>query len=83
MRYRSTTVRITRRCVDSALAIDLVNRFSDLNEIFINKPIDDIERFLNFLKSSGNIVALQFSQCQPQELFDRLPDYCSEAVHLL
>ena len=53
--------------------IDL-NRFSDLNRITVQKPVQDIERFLNFLKNSGNIPGLWLQNDQPQKLFDRLPE---------
>ena len=59
--------------VDPELTVNLPNRFIDLNRIFVDRPVQDIERFLDFLKSF-NIVELYFRTDQPQELFDRLPD---------
>ena len=55
------------------LTISLVKRFSDLIRINVDEPVQDIERFLDFLKSlNNNITGLRFSFAQPQELFDRL-----------
>ena len=60
------------------LAIPVLNRLTHLNCMIINKPIQDIERFLNLLKKLDNIVELKFNSFdQPQELFDRLPDHCA------
>ena len=58
------------------LAINVVSRLTDLDLIIVKKPVQDVQRFLDFLKNSGNIVELQFQGRQPQDLFDRLPDHC-------
>ena len=55
-------------------AIDLVSRFSTLYRFFVDQSIEDIESFLNILKNS-HIDMLEFKCDQPQELFDRLPEY--------
>ena len=55
-------------------AIDLVSRFSNLYQIFIDRPVRDIGRFLDILKNSY-IDMLEFVCDQPQELFDRLSEY--------
>lgn len=66
-------------CVHPALAINVLNRFTNLKEITLDEPVQDIEQFLELLKTSlSNIVALNFYGCdQPQNLFDRLPEYCA------
>ena len=78
--------------VPFGLDVDLLKRFTDLNEvivgilkrcidlkkIIVNCPVEDIERFLNILKNCENIVevVLKFYD-QPQDLFDRLPEHCA------
>ena len=60
------------------LATNLLSRFIDLDGIYAEAPVQDIERFLNFLKNCDHIATLNFHRCdQPQELFDRLPEYCA------
>ena len=59
------------------LAINIVNRFNGSSAIDVYEPIQDIERFLNFLKGLTKISCLLFVGDQPQALFDRLPDYCA------
>ena len=59
------------------LAINLVNRFTDLDEIIVDRPVQDVERFLAFLKNFSNISELRFYGDQPQDLFDRLPEHCT------
>ena len=61
--------------VAPGLAIDLLNRFTDLHQIELNKPVQDVQRFLDILKSFDNIVELWFWCEQTQELFDRLPEH--------
>ena len=56
---------------------NVLNRFADLNTILVNDPVEDIERFLDLLKNFDNIVKLEFWDDQPQDLFDRLPEYCA------
>ena len=63
--------------VNPKLAIKLLRRFTVLNFISAEEPVRDIERFLNLLKNVPNIVMLEFSGHQPQELYDRLPEYCT------
>ena len=55
--------------------INLLNRFTDLREITVNSPVQDIQRFLDLLKSLRIIVRLEFAGAQPQELFDQLPEH--------
>ena len=62
-------------CVALESAINILNRFVDLNKIIVDNPVQDIQRFLDLLKNLDNILDLQFSCEQPQELFDRLPEH--------
>ena len=55
----------------------LLNRFTDLTQLTVAKPVRDLRRFLNLLKSFPNIVTLRFSCDQPPELFRWLPEYCT------
>ena len=64
------------RRVDLALAMNVLNRWTDLDKIFIKEPVQDIEHFLQLLnKLLKNAETLHFWSNQPQELFDRLPEY--------
>ena len=56
------------------LKVDLLKRFTNLNEIVVDSPVRDVERFLNFLKNCEYISELVFSRDQPA-LFDRLPEH--------
>ena len=60
------------------LAVNILNRITNLNEVWINEPVEDIQRFLDFLNKFENFMYLHFSSCdQPQELFDRLAEQCA------
>ena len=61
--------------VHPEVAIDFVNRCTDLSLVIVDRPVQDIERFLDVLKNCENIVVLSFRCDQPQDLFDRLPDH--------
>ena len=63
--------------VAPGLEVDLLKRFTDFNKITVDRPVEDIERFLNLLKNCSNIALLWFKCDQPQELFDRLPEHCA------
>ena len=56
--------------------MNILNRLIDLNSIRVDQPVQDIQRFLNILKSFENIVELDCAD-PPQDLLDRLPDYCA------
>ena len=56
-------------------AVDLLKRFTDLREITVSRPVQDVQRFLDLLKNLNNISDLKFSCDQPQDLFDRLPEH--------
>ena len=71
------------KCIAPELQINVLKRFSDLNEIFVEEPVQDIESFLNLLKNLHNIVRLEFQSDQPQNLFDRLPEHCSTLQELI
>ncbi|KAI3480252.1 hypothetical protein L1887_57615 [Cichorium endivia] len=62
--------------------IDLLKRFTDLDEIYVSQPVQHIERFLQILKNMDNIDYLWFNCDQPQELFDRLPEDCATLQRL-
>ena len=63
--------------VDPEAAIDVLKRLTDLHTVQVDKPVQDIERFLEFLKNVDKITELRFECDQPQELFDRLPEHCA------
>ena len=54
---------------------NILKRFTDLSKITVSSPVEDVERFLNFLKNLENITTLNFECAQPQELWDRLPEH--------
>lgn len=59
-------------------AFNVVNRLTDLKRMIMEgPPVQDIDRFLGFLKKFSNIVELVFNDDQHQELFDRLPEHCA------
>ena len=60
------------------IAFDLVNKLTDLNEIYVYTPLQSIKTEIilrQILKSSPNIVALEFWGDLSQSLFDRLPAF--------
>ena len=57
------------------LKLDIVNRFTGLNEISVYSRIVDVPSFLGLLKNLTNIFRLDICGDQPQELFDRLPEH--------
>ena len=57
--------------------MNVLKRFTDLTIFNVSKPVQDIERFLVLLKNFDSISELKFLCDQPQELFDRLPEYCA------
>ena len=67
----------TIESVAPEVAINVLNRLTDLDTVYVKEPVQDIERFLVFLKTFGNITTLHFQCAQPQELFDRLPEHCT------
>ena len=59
--------------VATDLAINIANRLVDLKELMLSRPVQDIESFLDFLKSTS--IPHLYSECdQPQALLDRLPE---------
>ena len=72
--YRSLDYSNTAR-VPLDLEVDLLKRYTHLNEIRVDRPVEDVERFLNLLKNCPNIVEFKFVCDQPQDLFDRLPEH--------
>ena len=60
------------------LAINILNRLTNLHSIHVDRPVQNVQRFLNFLKSFDSITELDFmGRDHPQELFDRLPEHCA------
>ena len=60
--------------VAPGLEVDLLKRFTDLYEVAVNRPVQDIERFLD-LPNLQYISSLEFWCNQQQDLFDRLPEH--------
>ena len=64
-------------------ANNVLKRFTDNDSVFVYRPIEDVERFLDFLKTFDNIVIVRFHSDQPQELYDRLPEHCAaQRLHI-
>ena len=64
--------------VHAGLEMPVLARFSELNHILVDKPVTNIERFLNFLKNCDRITELSFNKFDPsQTLLNRLPDHCA------
>ena len=62
---------------DNHLAVRIFRRLTDLSGIYVYEKVQDVERLLNFLRDF-DILGLEFDyDVQPQNLFDRLPDYCA------
>lgn len=59
-----------------ALRRDLLKRFTDFDTLTLRDGPVEIPRFLDFLRSSHNIAALETFD-QPPDLFNRLPDHCA------
>lgn len=60
------------------LQASFLKRFAGLSQICVNKRVQDVQRFLDFLKKFDNIVTLTFTRSdQPQDLYDRLPEHCA------
>ena len=62
--------------IDQEVAVDLLSRFS-LDTIYVTETVRDVERFLKLFKSFPSVSMLEFLREQPQDLFDRLPEYCA------
>ena len=60
--------------VAPGLEVDLLKRFTDLKKIKVDRPVQDIQRFLDLLKKC---YIVELNGDQPQELFDRLPEHCA------
>ena len=63
--------------VPSGLDVDLLKRFTDLNEITAYRSVQDTQSSLDLLKNCESIIELQFECDQPQDLFDQLPEHCA------
>ena len=56
---------------------DVLKRCTVLNQLIVSLLVQDTQRFLDLLKNCENIVKLMFNGDQPQDLFNRLPEYCA------
>ena len=74
--YSSLQYSDIEELVSPSQDVDLLKRFTNLNMVKVNRPVKDIERFLNLLKNCKNISSFQCGD-QPQGLFDRLPEHCA------
>ena len=63
--------------VTPGLEVDLLKRFTHLKVVKVHSPVQNTQRFLDLLKNCERIVELTFNGDQPQDLFDRLPEYCA------
>ena len=63
--------------VAPGLEVDVLKRCTNLNQIQVYPPVQDIQRFLDLLKNCARIVELMFNGDHPQDLFDRLPEHCA------
>ena len=65
---------------------NLLKRFIDLETIIVTEPVEsaeDVQRFLDLLKSLDITVELWFDGDQPQDLFDRLPEhYAARSLYI-
>lgn len=74
--YRISYKRI-ESSVTAPLAIKIVSRMTDLNEIDVSGPVKDTQRFLDFVKHLSNVSNLSFDGELPQQLYDQLPEHSS------
>lgn len=58
------------------LGSEILKSFIDLNEIYVDEPFQNIQRFLDLLKYT-HIAWLVICGDQPQELFDQLQERCN------
>ena len=62
--------------VGLGLEMNILEKFTDLKRITVNRPVQNTKRFLDLLKNlKDNIEDLQFLGVQQQDLFDRLPEH--------
>ena len=61
--------------VAPGLEVDLLKKFTHLDQIQVDRPVRDIQRFLDLLKRCKNLVGLRFWCVQPQELIDGLLEH--------
>ena len=58
------------------LQANILNRLTGLVQISLDRPVQDIERFMNFLKTYNQIADIQTLSDQSPDLLDRLPEHC-------
>ena len=57
------------------LQITILSRLTELAWLVLDRPVQDIDRFLEFLNTFNHIANLIVRGDQPQALLDRLPEY--------
>ena len=57
------------------LQITIFSRLTDLAWLSLDRPVQDIDRFLDFLNTFNYMANLVVQSDQPQALLDRLPEY--------
>ena len=55
--------------------IAILKKYTTLDRIIVDLPLQDVQRFLDLLKNLDDVVNLVFNCAQPQNLFDGLPEY--------
>ena len=63
--------------VTPELEVDVLRRFTELNKLIVDCPVQDIQRFLDLLKNCKNISSLEFTEAQPQDLLGQLSEPCA------
>ena len=56
--------------------MNVISKFVDLDRITVDVTVQDVEHFLAVLQKT-NVTELTFLCDQPQDLFNRLPEFCS------
>ena len=57
--------------------ISILRKFTDLKKLYVNQPVQNVQRFLELWRNLKNVKELGFSGDQPQDLFDGLPEHSS------
>ena len=59
-----------------------LKRLTDLNMVHVDREVEDVASFLNFLKTFDHITSLVLAN-QRQDLFNRLPDFPVQELNLI
>ena len=69
--------------IDPEIQATFLKKLTDLTWIALERKVEDVDRFLNFLQTCcRHITSLVVLTDQPQDLFDRLPDYSVQELNL-